>query len=337
MNQNVRKSRRTYAHLPRLGLLGALALGLASQAATVAAQVKDFPSRPMRMIIPFPPGGSNDILGRFLAQKMTERMGQQVLADNRPGADGIIGSDLAARATPDGYTMLIISTSYTQNPAIHKMPFDPVKSLIPISLIATGGNSLYVAPSSRINNVRDLIAAAKVKPGAVRYASSGIGGFNHFGGELFNQLAGVKMDHVPYKGGGPSMVDVMSGRVEVGFGTLIQALPLIRSGKLRILAVGSPKRSPAMPDVPTVAESGVPGYDASIYWGVLGPAGIPRPIVNHLNKQIGAILSEPEMTKRLQAEAAEPAVMTPEAFHKMIVSDLRKWAKVAKETGIKAD
>jgi tripartite-type tricarboxylate transporter receptor subunit TctC len=207
----------------RIGLMALSAFGLGAQAMNAAAQA--YPSRPIRMIIPFPPGGSNDILGRLLAQKMTERMGQQVLADNRPGADGIIGSELAARATPDGYTLLIISTSYTQNPAIHKMPFDPAKALIAISLIGTGGNSFYVAPNSPFNNIRDLVAAAKAKPDSIRYASSGVGGFNHFGGELFNLTAGVKMMHVPYKGGGPSMIDVMSGQPEVGIGTLIQALP----------------------------------------------------------------------------------------------------------------
>lgn len=316
------------------GVLTALSTGLLSAPAT--AQEK-FPSRPMRMIVPFPPGGSNDILGRFLAQKMTDRMGQQVLVDNRAGADGIIGAELASRSTPDGYTILIISTSYTQNPAIHKMPFDPAKALIAISQIATGAIAFYVAPNSPLTSIKDLIATARTKPEAIRYATSGAGGVNHFAGELFNSMAGVKMGHVPYKGGGPSMVDVMSGRVEVGLGTVIQALPLIRSGKLRVIAVTTAKRSIALSDVPTIAESGVAGYDAGVYWGVLGPAGIPRPIVNQLNKEIGTILQDPETIKRLQNEAAEPVVSTPEAFQKLILTDMQKWIRVAKETGIKVE
>jgi len=318
-------------------LCGAVATVFLGSLPVVASAQDKYPSRPIRMIIPFPPGGSNDILGRFLAQKMTERMGQTVLADNRAGADGIIGAELASRSTPDGYTILIISTSYTQNPAIHKMPFDPAKALIAISQIANGAIAFYVAPDSPIKNINDLLAAARVKTEAVRYATSGIGGVNHFAGELFNGMAGVKMGHVAYKGGGPSMVDVMSARIEVGLGTVIQALPLIRSGKLRTIAVTTAKRSSALPDVPTIAESGVPGYDAGVYWGVLGPARIPRPIVNQINKEIGTILQDPETVKRLQNEAAEATVGTPEAFQKIILNDLQKWAKVAKETGIKVE
>ncbi len=318
-------------------LCGAVATVFLGSLPVVASAQDKYPSRPIRMIIPFPPGGSNDILGRFLAQKMTERMGQTVLADNRAGADGIIGAELASRSTPDGYTILIISTSYTQNPAIHKMPFDPAKALIAISQIANGAIAFYVAPDSPIKNINDLLAAARVKTEAVRYATSGIGGVNHFAGELFNGMASVKMGHVAYKGGGPSMVDVMSARIEVGLGTVIQALPLIRSGKLRAIAVTTAKRSSALPDVPTIAESGVPGYDAGVYWGVLGPARIPRPIVNQINKEIGTILQDPETVKRLQNEAAEATVGTPEAFQKIILNDLQKWAKVAKETGIKVE
>ena len=320
-----------------LRLCGALAATALSTLPGVASAQDKFPSRPMRMIVPFPPGGSNDILGRFLAQKMTERMGQQVLVDNRAGADGIIGAEIASRATPDGHTILIISTSYTQNPAIQKLPFDPTKSLIAISQIATGAIAFYTAPNSPITSVKDLITATRSKPEAIRYATSGAGGVNHFAGELFNSMAGIKMVHVPYKGGGPSMVDVMSGQVEIGLGTVIQALPLIRSGKLRAFAVTTAKRSSAASDVPTIAESGVPGYEAGVFWGVLGPAGIPRPIVNQINREIGAILQEPEMVKRLQNEAAEPTVSTPEAFQKLILNEIQKWIRVAKETGIKAE
>jgi len=320
-----------------LALCGTLA-GISVGAIPVTALGQDkFPSRPMRMVIPFPPGGSNDILGRFLAQKMSERLGQNVLTNNRADTDSIIGAELASRSTPDGYTILIISTSYSQNPAIHKMPFDPAKALVAIAQIGTGAIAFYVAPDSPLKNINDLLAAARVKPEAIRYATSGIGGVNHFAGELFNGMAGIKMGHVAYKGGGPSMVDVMSSRVEVGLGTVIQALPLIRGGKLRAIAVTTSTRSSALPDVPTIAESGVPGYEAGVYWGVLGPAGIPRPIVNQLNQVIGTILQEPDTVKRLQNEAAQPVVSTPEAFQKLILADLQKWARVAKETGIKVE
>ena len=316
------------------------ALGLFCACATAAAQTPDasrFPTKPIRLIVPFPPGGSNDILGRFLAQKMSDRLGQQTIVDNRAGADGIIGTELAARAPADGHTLLIVSTSYTMNPAIHKLPYDPVKSLAPISLIASGGNVIAVHPSLPIKTVKELIAVAKAKPGQLRYASSGIGGFNHFGGELFNTMAGVKLVHVPYKGGGPAMLDVMSGQVEMTFCTLIQALPHMRSGKLKALGVGSARRSPLLPEVPTIAESGVPGYDGTIWWGVLGPAGIPGAIVTRLNTEIGVILRDPEMGKRLVAEAAEPVIETPEAFGKLIVNDIGKWGSVAKQAGLRAE
>ena len=328
---------KTMFHRLRLCALAPLCVCIAGTAAAQTPDASRFPVRPIRMIVPFPPGGSNDILGRFIAQKMGERMSQQTIVDNRAGADGIIGTELASRSPADGHTLLIVSTTYTMNPAIHKLPYDPLKSLIPIAQIASGGNVIATHPSFPAKTVKDLIAMAKAKPGHLRYATSGIGGFNHFGGELFNVMAGVKMIHIPYKGGGPSMLDVMTGQVEVVFGTLIQALPHIRSGKLKPLGVGSAKRSPLLPDVPTVSESGVPGYDGSVWWGVLAPAGVPGPIVSKLNGEINAILRDPEMVKRLVAEAAEPTVGTPEAFGKLIVNDIAKWSRIAKQTGIRAD
>lgn len=307
--------------------------GAPAQAADAA---KGYPARPIRIIVPFPPGGSNDILGRFIGQRLSERLGQQAVIDNRGGADGIIGTDIAARATPDGYTLLVVSTSYSMNPAVHKLPYDPLKSLIPVSLIGTGPNVVATTPALPVKSVKELIALAKSKPGQLRYASSGIGGFNHFGGELFKSMAGVDMLHVPYKGGGPAMIDVISGQVEVLFGTLIQTLPHIRTGKLRPLGVGGARRTPALPEVPTIAEAGVTGYDGSIWWGILGPAGMPRAIVTRLNTEIGAILRDPETAKRLSAEAAEPVIAPPEAFGKLIAINVAKWSRVAREAGIKA-
>ena len=316
------------------------ALGLLCACGTVAAQAPDasrFPSKPIRLIVPFPPGGSNDILGRFIAQKLTERTGQQTIVDNRAGADGMIGTELAARAPADGHTLLMISISYTMNPAIHKVPYDPIKSFTPIAQIASGPNVICSHPNFAAQNVKELIALArKSKPGELRYATSGIGGVNHFHGELFNQMAKVKLVHIPYKGGGPSMLDVMTGQVEVVFGTLIQGLPHIRSGKLKPLGVGSAKRSQILPNVPTIAET-LPGYDGTIWWGLLAPAGVPGPIVAKLNGEVNAILRDPEMSKRLTAEAAEPVNTTPEAFGKLIAENITKWGRIAKEANIKAE
>jgi tripartite-type tricarboxylate transporter receptor subunit TctC len=319
--------------------LCALALLTICGAGTGAAQTPDasrFPMKPIRIISPFPPGGSNDILARFLAQKMTERMGKQTIVDTRPGAAGVIGTELAARAPADGHALVMVATTFAQVPAIQKVPFDPVKSFAPVAQIATGPNVIASHPNFAAQTVKQLIALARAKPGELRYASTGTGGFNHFAGELFNQFAKVKLTHIPYKGGGPAMLDVMTGQVEVMFGALLQALPHVRSGKLKVLGVGSPKRSPLLPEVPTIGET-VPGYDGSIWWGVLVPAGVPGPIVDKLNGEINAIMREPEMAKRVSAEAAEPVITTPEAFGKLIVSDLGKWSRIAKEAGIRAD
>ncbi len=316
---------------------GTLALCFAANAAV--AQTPDasrFPAKPIRLIVPFPPGGSNDILARFLARRMGERMPHHTIIDNRPGADGIIGTELASRAPADGHTLVIVSTSFAINPAVHKMPFDAEKAFAPIGHIASGPNVICSHPNFAARSVKELIALAKSRPGELRYATSGVGGVNHFGGELFNQLAGVKLIHVPYKGGGPSMIDVMSGQVEVVFGTLIQALPHIRSGKLKPLGVGSAQPSPLVPQVPAIAAS-VPGYEVKIWWGLLAPAGVPAPIVNRLNSEINAILGEPEMAKRLTAEAADPVIASPETFGKFITADLAKWARIAKASGIKAE
>ncbi len=340
MNAHHKQSRRRpRSPLPvrALALLCFVAAGPAMAQAPDALIAGRFPAKPIRLIVPFPPSGSNDILGRFIAQKMTERLPHQMVVDNRPGADGIIGTEVASRAPADGHTLLMVSTTYSMNPAIHKLPFDPVKSFIPIAQIASGANVIATHPAFPVKTVKDLIALAKAKPGHIRYATSGIGGFNHFGGELFNSMAGVKLGHIPYKGGGPSMIDVMSGQVEVLFGTLIQTLPHLRTGKLRALGVGSVKRVATAPDVPTISESGLAGYECMVWWGFLGPAGIPGPIVTRLNTEINAILSEPDMAKRLTTEAADPVIGPPEAFGKLIASEMIKWARIAKQAGIRSE
>ena len=324
-------------HRPHLRALATATLCVAGTAVAQTTDPSRFPTKPIRLIVPFPPGGSNDILGRFIAQKLTERLGQQTIVDNRAGADGMIGTELASRAPADGHTLLMISISYTMNPAIHKVAYDPIKSFTPVAQIATGPNVISAHPNFPVQNVKELITLArKSKPGELRYATSGIGGVNHFHGELFNQLAKVKLTHIPYKGGGPSMMDVMTGQVETVFGTLIQGLPHIRSGRLKPLGVGSAKRSPLLPQVQAIAET-LPGYDGTIWWGLLAPAGLPAPVLAKLNGEINAILREPEMAKRLTAEAAEPVVAAPEAFGKLIAENITKWSRIAKEAGIKAE
>jgi tripartite-type tricarboxylate transporter receptor subunit TctC len=298
---------------------------------------RNYPVKPIRIVVPFPPSGGNDILGRYIGQKLGERLGSPNVVENRTGADGIIGTDFVAKAAPDGYTLIIASTSYSTNPAIHKLPYDPLKSLVSIAMIGSGPNVIATSAMLPVKSLRELIALARSKPGQLHYATSGVGGFNHLSAELFRSLADINITHVPYRGGGPAMIDVMTGQVEMLSSTLILAIPHIRTGKLTALGVGSTKRSPLLPNVPTLSEAGVPGYESSIWWGVLGPAGIPAVIVNKLNAEIGAILREPETITRLAAQAAEPVIISPEAFGQLIAADIVKWDKVARESGIKAE
>ena len=309
--------------------------GHAAAQDVAADAVKNFPSKTIRIIVPFTPGGGNDIMGRYIAAKMTERLGRQTVVENRPGADGIIGADVAAKAPPDGYTLLIVSVSYAMNAALHKLPYDPVKSFAPISQIGKGPSVIAVTPSLPVQSIKQLVALAKARPGQLHYASSGIGGVNHFAGELFKLATKTDIVHVPYKGGGPSMVDVMAGQVEVLFNALTSALTHIRSGKLKALSVSSLTRSPVLPDIPATAET-VPGYESVIWWGMHAPAGTPAGIVAKLNSEIAAILRNPQMAKRLEAEAAEVVITSPDVFGKFVADEVAKWIRVSNEAGIKA-
>jgi len=323
---------RTLASLTLLAwLAGALA------AAPVAAQQSagNYPNKPIRWIIPFPPGGSNDVLGRYLGVKLTDRVGQQVVIDNRGGANGIIGAELAAHAPADGYTLLMVSTSWVMNAAVRDLPYDIEKSFDPITTIGTSPNSIVVHPNGAFRALRDLVDAAKAKPGALSYAHTGVGGFNHFGGELFKKVAGIDMVPVPYKGGGPAMIDVIAGNVPVMFSSVTQTLGHVRAGRLKLLAVGAAKRSPAVPDVPTVIESGFPGYEVAVWWGIAAPAGTPRAVQEKLRKEFAAILTEPETLKRLTADAAEPLLLAPAEIRRMVSNDVRMWRGVAQTAGIR--
>ena len=301
------------------------------------ASAQTYPAKPIRLIIPFPPGGSNDIVGRMIAAQMNERLGQQVIADNRGGAGGIIGTEGAARSQPDGYTLLIVSIAYAYNPALYKLSFDPVASFTPVAMLGTGPNALAVHPSLPVKSARELIALAKAKPGQLIYASAGIGTFQHLSSELFRMMAGINMLHVPFKGGGPAMIDVISGQSQISIGSLIQTLPHIRSGRLKALGTGGAKRVAALPDVPTIAESGLPGYEANNWWGMLAPAGTPPPIVKKLHTELTAILTSAETRKRFSNEGAETVNMAPDAFGTFIASEMVKWSRVVKEAGIKAE
>jgi tripartite-type tricarboxylate transporter receptor subunit TctC len=321
--------------LSTLALSAVLASPLAGPYFAAPADAAGFPDRPVRWIVPFPPGGSNDVLARLLGAKLTDRVGQQVVIDNRAGANGVIGTHLAANAPADGYTILMISTSYIMNAAVRKLPYDVVKSFDPVASVGSAPNSIVAHPGAGFNTLRDLVNKAKSAPGTINYAATGVGGFNHFGGELFNKVAGIKMTMVPYKGGGPAMIDVMAGQIPVMFTSVTQVLPHVRSGKIRMLATGAAKRVAAVPDVPTVAEAGFPGYEVSVWWGVTAPAGTPRAVQDKLRAEFDAILSDPEIQKFLSREAAEPMPMKPAEIRKLIVDGVKQWTAVAKEAGIK--
>ena len=312
-----------------------LLLTLASFAAPAVAD--DYPSRSIRLIIPFAPGGSNDVVGRIVANQLGQKLGQQVFVDNRPGAGGVVGTDLAAKSAPDGYTLLIISVAHAVDPWIYKEPYDPIKDFVPVGILATGTNVLTVNPKVPVHSVKELLDLAKEKPGTLNYGSAGIGSFQNLSGELFKLMAGVDIQHVPYKGGGPAMLAVMAGEDQVMFSSIVQTVPNIQSGMLRALATGGAKRSPILPDLPTIAEAGVPGYVAADWWGILAPAGTPQPIVDKLHGVIEEILQSADTMKFLDQQGATPVHMSSAEFGNYIASELAKWGPVVQKAGMKAE
>ena len=315
----------------RLGMLLLLSIGLV---VGTAARAEDYPSKPVRIIVPYPPGGSNDLLARYFGDKLTEQLGEQMVVDNRGGANGIIGAQVAANSAADGYTLLIVSTSYTMNAAVRELPYDVEKSFDPVAMFGTSPNSIVVYPQWGPTTLAEIVKLAKQKPGSIMYASSGVGGFNHFGGELFKKTAGINLIHVPYKGGGPAMIDVMAGQVPMMFSSLTQVLPHVRTEKLKLVVIGANKRSPVVPDVPTFGESGYPGYEVYVWWGMVAPHGVPSEVMNRLTSVFSTILADAGTKKRLAAEAAEPREMTPDAFRQLIHDEVIKWTAVAKSAGI---
>ena len=319
-----------------LVVLGLIAGSLLAAHAAAQSQADDYPNKPIRWIIPFPPGGSNDILGRYLGIKLTDRLGQQIVIDNRAGANGMIGAEIASKSPSDGYTIFMVSTSWVMNAAVRTfpLPYDIEKSFDPIATIGSAPNSIVVHPNGPFRTLGDLVKQAKAKPGAINYAHTGVGGFNHFGGELLNKVAGISLTPVPYKGGGPAMIDVMAGQVPIMFSSVTQALPHVRNNRLKFLAVGAAKRNPAVPEVPTVAEAGFPGYEVAVWWGIVTPAGVPRGPMKKLNEAFTAILQDPDTKKRLLVEAAEPELLTPPEFKKKVRAERKKWTELAKQTGM---
>jgi tripartite-type tricarboxylate transporter receptor subunit TctC len=316
-----------------LRLTMALALLLAFAPPTFA---DDYPNRPVRLIVPFPPGGSNDVVGRLIAKQLSEELGQQVYVDNRGGAGGTIGTEACSVSAPDGYTLCIISIAHAVNPWLHKLKYDPIKSFVPVTILATGPNVLVVNPEAPFKTVKELLAAARANPGQLNYASAGVGSFQHLGGELFKLTADVNIVHVPYKGGGPAMQDVVAGHVKIMFSSLIQTTPLIKSGQLRPLGTGGAKRSPVLPDVPTIAEAGVPGYVADNWWGVVVPAGTPAPIVEKVFKATQASLKAPAVKAQFDREGASIVEMSSAEFSEYIKAEIAKWERVVKQGNITA-
>ncbi len=316
------------------GLLAAAAL----LAPAYAQGAETYPQKPIRLIVGFLPGSSNDTLARFVGGKLHDRMGQQVVIDNRPGANGNIGADLTARATPDGHTLLLMSVSYTMSAAVYsQLAYDPVKSFSPVAMLGAGPLVLVTHPTFAAIDVKRLIDLATAKPNTLTYSSAGTGGINHFGGALFSRVAKVQMIHVPYKGGAPALTDVMGGQVQLMWGTMPLTLTQIRAGKVKALAVTSTKRSPLLPDAPTIGEAGAPGAEIATWWGILAPAAVPAAIVAKLNNEIAVILLQPESAQRLAAEGAEPWPMTSASYAQLIKTEIEKWTRVAREARIRAD
>ncbi len=314
------------------------AMACAAAAFATGLQAQNYPTKPIRMMVGFAPGGGTDTTARAISVKLGELLGQQVIIDNRAGAAGNIATDIVAKANPDGYTILLGTiASLAINPSLYrtKLPFDSVKDFAPIIQVVDSTNILSLHPSVPAGTVKEIIALAKTK--SLNYGSSGVGGTGHLAGELFDTMAGVKMTHIPYKGGGPAMIDLVGGQVQLVYATAASAVPQIKGGKIKGIAVTTIKRSALMPDIPTIAESGLPGFDANNWYGLLAPAKTPRAIVLRLNAEVGKVLAMPDVKNFLFNQGLDPAPGTPEQFGAYIKSEIAKWAKVVKDSGARAD
>lgn len=302
-------------------------------------QAQTYPSKPIRLLVPFPPGGSTDIVARIVAQKLSERLGQQVIIENRGGAGGTLGTEIAARAAPDGYTLTLATTStHVVAPSVYaRLGYDPVRDFAPLSLVAVTPYLLVIHPSLPAKSLQEFVAYTKARPGQLNYASAGTGSTTHLAMEMLKGAAGLYVVHIPYNGNGPASTAVIAGQVEILFGSLPAVLPHARSGRVRALAVGSPQRSPSLPDVPTVAESGFPGFDASLWLAIMAPAGTPAAVIARLHGEILAVVTAPEAADALGKAGAEPVTSTPAELAGMVKEGVEKYAKIVKTAGIKAE
>ena len=301
---------------------------------SAVAQADKYPTRPVRMLVPFAPGGGTDITARLIASNATAAFGQQVIVDNRAGGGGTIGAEMAVRAAPDGYTVIMVSGSYGTNAALYSLPYDPVKDIQAIVMIGDTGFVLALHPGVPAKSVQELITYAKSNPGKLNYASTGTGGITHLATELFNLLAATKMTHIPYKGTGPAIADLLGGQVQLIFGAMPATIPQVKAGKLRGLGVTTAKRIPALPDTPAIGEI-VKDYEAPLWYGMWGPKGLPKPIITRWNQEVAKSLQTEEMKKRLAADGVEPAGGPPEQFLNVLARDVEKWKKVVKAANIK--
>lgn len=319
---------------PRRIALAAIISVISALGCGVAHAQQDFASKPIRLIVPFAPGGGTDIVARMLAQKLNVAFKQPVIVDNRAGGGGLIGAETAVRAVPDGYTTILMSGSYTTNAAIYKLPYDAVTDILPLGLIGDTAFFVAVHPSVQAKTIKELVALAKAKPGVINYGSSGTGGIAHLSGELFDILAGTRMTHVPYKGTGPALNDLLGGQIQLIFGAAPATIPLVKNGRLRGLAVTTTKRSPALPEYPTVAEAGVPGYEVVLWYGVLGPKNLPPAIAQRWNTEIRNATKVPDLRERLLAEGFEIADSGPEVFVAVLKRDVEKWKDVVRRAKV---
>ena len=303
----------------------------------MTAAAETYPNKPVRLIVPFPPGGSNDVVGRMIAVQLSTRLDKPVIVENQGGAGGLIGTEMAARSQPDGYTLLLVSVAYAFIPAIYKLPYDPATAFAPVAILGAGPVVIAVTSKLPVNSVKELIALAKEKPGELNYATAGVGSFQHLASELFKLQAGVDIVHIPFKGGGPAMMDVIAGNTQIAIGSLVQMLPQIKAGKLKALGVGSAKRIAALPEVPTISEAGVPGYEVTNWWGIVVPAGTPRSIIDRLHKELTAVVSSAETKQRFETEGAEPLSMKADEFEAFVATEIEVNGRIVKAAGIKAN
>jgi len=320
-------------------IITALFVAASLAGVALAAQAQNYPSKPIRIIVPYPAGGTSDILARSIGQKLSESLGQPVVVENKPGANGNVGAEFVARAAPDGYTLLLADIgALAISPSVYpKLPFDPAKDFAPVTMVAYSPHILVVHPSIPAASVKELIALAKSKPGKLNFAISGVGGAPHLAGVDFALRTGIDWAYIPYKGGAQAIADVAGGQADVTLNGMLATYPLVQGGKLKLLAVSSAKRMSAIPDVPTIAESGIPGFETGSWQGVVAPAGTPREVIAKLNSEIGRIVTTPEMRDKLGVQGADVRTNMPDEFSTFIRSEMTKWAKVVKDANVKID